>query len=194
MKSFRVLVLFFGLVNLFSCKSEKKCPAFNPSDLQYIAYNQFDTLTFVNQQNDSLFIYLQNFNLSPTFSQRCDFMQFVCPCINFVEVLAKNSASGFTYVFLRMEQSDASDMRYHKYRVLDFDFELDFENELIYADDFPYLDVYETFSIRDVVYYKVAAYTDLENASAQLSTVYLNKANGIIRILTKENVIWDRVP
>ncbi|MDA3904790.1 MAG: hypothetical protein PF484_01825 [Bacteroidales bacterium] len=192
MKIIRLFAVSFLIFLLAACQRDKKCPEFNPDDLSHIAYNKFDTLIFTNQKNDTFSIYLQNFNLSSSFEQHCNFNEFVCPCLNYVELIAQNSPMGFSYVFLKMEQSDASDMRYFKYRVLDFDFEIDFDNEVNYIDDFPYLELLENFTINNTVYYNVVIYSNLDNSSSEISNVYLNKTNGILQIETKENIVWQR--
>jgi len=193
MKAVRVIALSILVLIQFSCKRDKECPAFNSSDMQHIAYNAFDTIKFINPQNDSLFIYLQDFQFSKSFKQDCDFADFVCPCINYVELTAKNSKDDIPYVFLKMEQSDASDVRYFEYQILDFDFKIDFDNEIAFADDFPYMELIDNLIINQKTYINVVIYTNTENQVSNVLKVFLNKENGILRIQTKENIIWDLI-
>ncbi|HBX50639.1 MAG: hypothetical protein A2W98_00945 [Bacteroidetes bacterium GWF2_33_38] len=193
MKTIQILVSLFIIATMFSCKHKKECPAFKESDLTHVTYSEYDTLKFVNQQSEEYYIYLQNFILSDAFEDECVDLYGICPCINYVEVMAKNSTSMSPYVFLRMEQSDVSDMRYFKYKVQDFDFEIDFDNEVQYVDDFPYMDLLDTITIQNTLYHNVIVYSNLENANSDVFKVYLNKANGIIRIHEKDNTIWDKL-
>lgn len=193
MKTLSLLSISIFIVLLVACKKHKDCPGFSQSDLQYIAYNEYDTLKFVNQQDEEYYIYIQDFNLSEAFEQECVEIENVCACLNSVEVMAKNSTTNTSYVFLKMEQSDVSEMQYFYYKVNDFSFEIDFDNELQYADQFPYLEAEDYVTINNVQYQDVAIYSNLENSSSNVLKVFLNKANGILRIHLKDNTIWDRV-
>jgi len=192
MKAIKLLTPLIVLLLLSACKREKECPAFNSSDLEHIPYSEYDTLKFVNQQNETYSIYLQEYNLSTSFEQDCNILQFVCPCINYVELIAQNSAIRTSYSFLRMEQSDVSDMRYFKYKIMDYDFELDFENEVSYFNDFPYLDLLETFTMNNMLFHNVVIYSNTENSTSNVLKVYLNKTDGILRIETKDGSIWNK--
>ena len=122
-------IIISGLIlicTLFSCKVDKNCPAFDPSDLSNISYKMLDTLKFTDQQEAVFNIYIQTINQSAAFDQECVDLHKICPCLNYVDVLATNSNSADSYVFLKMEQSDVSDMQYFKYQVMDFYFEIDF--------------------------------------------------------------------
>ncbi len=92
-----------------------------------------------------------------------------------------------------MEQSDASDMRYFEYKILDFDFKIDFDNEIAFADDFPYMELIDNLIINQKTYINVVIYTNTENQVSNVLKVFLNKENGILRIQTKENIIWDLI-
>jgi hypothetical protein len=191
MKKLGILIIF-SVIFLSFCKTEKDCPAFELVDLQNITYHSGDSLIFENQQSDTFSIIINQVNLSQAFTYECKDLYKICPCINYAEVNSVNSNSSETYVLLRMEQSDVSDMQYFKYNILDFYFEIDFNNELQYVDQFPYLDL-ETITVNNVVYDNVVVYSNLEDTSTLVDKVYLTKQHGILRIALKDGTIWNKI-
>lgn len=188
-----LLLISILFLTIISCKKHKDCPAFKDADLIHIAYSVGDTLTFINQQSDTMNIYIKNLIKSADFEQDCREIENVCPCINYLNVLAKNSNSSTEYNLIRMEQSDASEMRYFYYHVFDYNFEIDFDNELQYVNDFPYLDVVSSITIGNKQYYNVIIYSNLENNNSIVSKVYLTKSDGILKILQKDNKSWEKI-
>ncbi len=186
----RISHIIIAVVFLFSgsCKKEKSCPAFNENDLQYIAYAEFDTLTFTNNQNDTFQIYIEEFHFSESYKEKYETVFNVkkIACLNYVDLFASDSRNTSSYVFLKMEQSDVSEMRYFKYNLLDFYFEIDFENEVPYIDDFDYMELVPNLSINDTIYNNVVRYRDIQHSSEVIQSVYLNKKDGILKFV--ENV------
>lgn len=191
----RIRIILFSLISLIVfpfCKTEKTCPAFKTADLENIAYKSNDTLKFVNAQSDEFDIFIKEIKLSDAFDTECRDLYKVCPCINYAEVSATDIHNSTEYVFLKMEQSDVSDMQCFKCNVIDFYFELDFNNEVQNADQFPYLAV-ENIIIDSVLYKDVVVYSNLDDQSSTVSKVYLTKKFGVLRITMKNGIIWNRV-
>lgn len=193
MKKITFITSTLLIILLFSCKTVKECPEFNYSDLQEVCYNEFDTLTFMNSQSEEFNIYIQEFYFSTSFEQECSGVERICPCLNNVEVMATNTLTNNPFVFLRMEQSDVSEMQIFKYQVFDFYFEIDFINEVSNIDDFPYMELSPNFTIDNTSYNNVVILSNLENPSLTVSKVCLNKTNGILKIVKKDGTIWTRV-
>lgn len=195
MKS-KLLVLFaFSILFFSNCKREVTCPAFKNSDLQYIAYNENDSLVFEFNQTDmplKYIIHIKEISPSESFVQKCKRDLYnQCPCINSVSVTAENSEDSSSFVFLKMEQSDVSEMQVFKYHIKDFNFEIDFDNELPYSSDIPYMEYIPSLEINGITYTKVAIITNLDNLSSNILKVYLNKANGIFAFQDKSLNTWN---
>lgn len=184
-----IFSLIFSVI-LPNCKKDKECAAFNAADLQYIAYNRLDTLVFTSSELDTFKIFIKEFVMSQAYSFECQSLDGVCPCSNSVEINAANSGSSTSYVFLKMEQSDVSDQQSFKYKVMDFYLEIDFDSEMQYADQIPYLDVVNNYTIGDKTYNNVAVYSNLDDEVSQVSKVYLTKNEGILKILLKSGKDW----
>lgn len=187
-----ILFLLLSVIAFPFCKTEKNCPAFKAADLSNIAYKSNDTLKFTNAKSGEYNIFIKEVKLSDIYTYECRDLYKVCPCLNYVEVLVTDTYNSKEYSFLKMEQSDVSEMQYFKYNVMGFYLELDFNNEVQYANQFPYLAV-ENITINNVLYNNVVVYSNLEDASSTVSKVYLTKKLGILRILMKNETIWNRV-
>lgn len=195
---FNNLIIVAMLLLLFSnCKRQTNCPAFQTSDLQFIAYNENDSLVFESDNidvNSKYIIHIKDIKPSESFSQKCEpDLYNQCPCINSVSVIAENSQSSSSFLFLKMEQSDVSEMQVFKYQIKDFNFEIDFDNELPYASEIPYMDYVSSVEMNGVVYFNVAIISNLDNASSNILKVYLNKANGVFAFQDKSFNTWKRV-
>lgn len=193
MKTKLIIFSIIFSVILPNCKKDKECAAFEVADLQYIAYNRLDTLVFTNSDLDTFIIFVKDFVFSQAYNFECQSLDGVCPCSNYVEVNALNTGSSTAYVFLKMEQSDVSDMQNFKYKVLDFYLEIDFDTELQYSDQIPYLDVVNNYTIGDKTFNNVAVYSNLEDEVSQVSKVYLTKNEGILKIVLKSGKDWTIV-
>ncbi|MDD3875033.1 MAG: hypothetical protein PHT69_00245 [Bacteroidales bacterium] len=189
---FVVLILFAFI--FFSCKKIKNCPAFNEQDLSYMPYKKPDTLTFRNSVDSIFEIYIQNINTSDAYSFECRDLKMTCPCINSVEILTTDSRRITPYVFLKMEQSDVSEMQYFYYLVQNFNFEFDFRNELPYIDQMGHMEFAGDILIGNRTYNKVVIINNFDMSPANISKVYFNKTDGLLRFVEKSSaMVWDIV-
>ncbi len=193
MKNLIFLVISFMIFSLFSsCKKQVSCPGFDASDISEFSYIEPDTITFENENSELFQIFISHINLSLPYTYECRDLYKTCPCINYIEALATDTKSLNTYSFLRMEQSDVSEMQYFKYNVQGFEFEFDFINELPYIDQMDHLKHYSSFAIGDKVYQDVIAITNLDSETVNIFQVFFNKQNGVLRFIEKStNSIWS---
>ena len=191
MKAFYLISTIFLSV-LFSCKTEKDCPAFESNDLKYFTYRTEDTLRFTNADSEVFEIYIDQIVTSESYSFECKDLYGICPCINYAEAKAQDSRTNESYVLLRMEQSDVSEVQMFFYHIMDFSFEFDFNNELPHIDEMPHLSYMGSFSVGGKFYQDVVKIIDYDSSSDRVSAVYFNQKNGILRIDEKasENV-WE---
>jgi len=192
MKSILIIIISFLFLFVFStCKKEKSCAGFNPDDLTEFSYKTIDTLVFMDVDSNLFYIYISAINLSEPYTYKCKDLYKTCPCINYVEALATDSRSTTEYIFLKMEQSDVSEMQYFKYNVQGFEFEFDFINELPYIDQMEHLQHFQTMTIGNYVYDNVIEVTNLNLSTANIYKVYFNKQNGLLRFSEKTtNKVW----
>ena len=76
-----ILILFFS----FSCSV--KCPCMNAEDLTWFPYHVNDTLCYVNHNNDSLFLKIENVDLSDEYEEKYKYKN---KCITIANILAQN--------------------------------------------------------------------------------------------------------
>ena len=193
MRNLIFVVISLMISSLFSsCKSEKSCPGFDDGDISEFTYVESGTITFENEASELFQIFISQINLSTPYTYECKDLYKVCPCINYIEALATDSKTPNTYTFLRMEQSDVSEMQYFKYNVQGFEFEFDFINELPYIDQMDHLKYYSSFTIGEIVYHNVIAITNSDVETVNISQVFFNKQNGVIRFIEKSpNSVWS---
>lgn len=188
---FIISILLFALT--YSCNHQKTCPEFDIEDLQLIPFMETDTLEFMNPENELFSIVIQKFELSESHTVEWKGVKALKEeaCLNFVEINASDSRNTTSYIFLKMEQSDVSEMQYFKYQLLDFYFEIDFDNEVPFINDFDDMELVPTLSINDTVYSDVIRYLDIANSSVLIQTVYLNKKDGILKFIEEvDGVEW----
>jgi len=192
MKKTIYFLLSLFLLAFSTCKTEKECPGFNSEDLTEFTYLNADTIYFKNE-TDSLFqIFISNINMSAPFTYDCKDLHKVCPCINYVEAQATDTKTNTSYIFLRMEQSDVSEMQYFKYNVQGFQFEFDFINELPHIDQMNHIEYFSSFLIGNITYTDVILITNHDTESADIFQVYFNKQKGVLRFIEKStNMIWS---
>jgi len=193
-KHVKILVFLLSLSLLLSCAKTKHCPTFNETDMTHMPYKKADTLLFKNASDSVFEIYLQSLVKSEAYSYECKDAKKMCPCINYVEVRATDTKRSTLYPFLKMEQSDVSEMQYFKYQVLNFSFEFDFKNELPYISQIPHMSLIGTMNIGNQTYSQVVEIVNDDLSSANISKVYFNKNNGLLRFVEKSSgTIWDIV-
>ena len=193
MKNLSFVVISLVIFSLFSsCEKQKSCPGFDASDISEFNYIESDTITFENETSELFQLFISHIDLSLPYTFECKDLYNVCPCINYIEALATDTKSENTYSFLRMEQSDVSEMQYFKYNVQGFEFEFDFINELPFIDQMDHLKHYSSFAIGDVVYQDVIVITTLDIETVNIFQVFFNKQNGVIRFIEKStNSVWS---
>jgi hypothetical protein len=188
-----ITLIVFAFSN---CKRETQCPAFDTADLKHIAYKNDDILIFKSHHYDKEKKYeikISEINTTKSFNQKCPpDLYNQCPCENSAEVVATNFCNDESFVFLKMEQSDVSEVQNFKYNFFDFKFEIDFDNELKYANDIPFLDYYPILIIDEIIYTDVAVFTNLDNPNSEIFKVYLNKSKGIFQFEDKFHKVWKR--
>lgn len=183
--------LFFCVV---SCSKTKNCPAFNESDMAHMPYKMRDTLVFKNAHDSVFEIFLLSFDKSEAYVYECKDAKKICPCINYVEVVANDTRRPSNYTLLRMEQSDVSDMQYFKYNILNFGFEFDFKNELPHIQQMPHMTLIGQMTIGNHTYNQVVEINNEGLSLANVSKVYFNKNNGLLRFVERSSgTIWDIV-
>lgn len=186
-------ILFSAVFQLLlsSCLQEKTCPGFDANDMTEFSYLTPDTLTFESDSSEVFQVFITAIILSETYVYECRDLYKICPCINYIEAEANDSRSSDSYTFLRMEESDVSEMQYFKYNVWGFEFEFDFINELPHIGEMEHLQHYPSLSIGNNVYYDVVAITNLGNEPVDIYQVYFNKQNGLLRFVEKStNKVW----
>ncbi len=190
-----IIFYLLVLVLIYSCKAEKTCPAFDQSNIDLIPYNEGDTVNFISNDNREFNIFINDFDYSKEFIKMCPYYKIAeCPCLNSVQVIAKNSLKNETDGFLEMEQSDVSDMQYYKYQILDFYFEIDFINELPYADDFEYLKHIDKLTINNKEFIDIAEIVNTNATDTGVNKVFVTKKDGIIKFLENNSAIeWTIV-
>ncbi len=169
-----------------SCTQYKECPAFDEADLQYLPYVTGDTLVFHNEQAESYQIYIEELRQSEAYDFTCRDLYGICACTDYVEVMATDTENPDPYIFLRMEQSDVSDVQYFQYQLLDYDFEFDFRNELPHIDDFPHIEFKDSLLIGEHVYHEVLMIRNQDQSASRIDKVYFNQCGGILKFC-KEN-------
>ncbi len=185
-----ISVLFFFVFS--ACKKQKSCPCFDTNDIVEFSYTAPDTITFENETSELLQIFISHIDLSLPYTYECKDLYKICPCINYIEALATDTKTPTSYSFLRMEQSDVSEMQYFKYTVQGFEFEFDFINELPYIDQMDHLEHYSSYSIGDVVYNDVVVITNLDSETSNIYQVFFNKQNGVLRFIEKSTgSVWS---
>ena len=182
------------MLSLIPCSKQKNCAAFKDEDLRYIPYEIPDTLKFENQQGEIFEIFITSIEKSEASSFTCKDLYGICPCINYVKVISKDTNNSGSYVFLKIEQSDVSNMQYFKYQVLDYYFEFDFRNELPHVKDFNNIELRDTVIIKNKSYSKVLIIKDINNPRSSISQVFFNETNGILKFVEKVTVSeWELV-
>ncbi len=196
MKAFPLFVFSFSILLAFTaCKKEKTCPGFDSADLSEFAYPAPDTLTFENDQKEQFQIFITEIRFSEPYAFECQDLYNVCPCLNSAEAFATDSKIATSYCFLKMEQSDVSEMQYFHYNVRGFQFEFDFINELPYIDQMEHLTHHASLTIGSTSYNDVIEIRNMDLASADIQRVYFNKKNGILRyIVPSTGETWDLIP
>ncbi len=185
MKRISQQIIILIIIVSFSCTKQKECPAFNDDDLRYIPYKIGDTLNFINQQGELFAFFIEKFKKSEAYNFKCKDIYGICSCINYVDIISTDTENSSSYSFLKLEQSDASDMQYFKYHILDFYFEFDFRNELPYIHDFDNFELIDSVKIFDTFYTEVVVVSNLNNSVSKISKVYFNKTVGILRFSEK---------
>jgi hypothetical protein len=194
MKFFCRLLSLFIILSVFSCKTEKDCPAFETNDLKYFAYHAGDTLRFTNAASEIFEIYIEQIKTSDSYSFECNDLYGICPCINYAEAIATDNRSSDSYILLKMEQSDVSEMQIYRYRIMDYSFEFDFKNELPYIAEMEHLTFLGNFSVGGKIYENVVKISDLGNSSEMVEAVFFNQKNGLLRVDEKSpDSIWEIV-
>lgn len=193
MKTLNVIFLSAVIALLFSaCKKEKSCPGFDDADMIEFSYQKLDTLMFESESDERFQVYIEQISRSEPYEYECRDLYGICPCINYVEAIATDSRTATPYVFLRMEQSDVSDMQYFKYNVWGFEFEFDFVNELPFIDDMDMFSHYGSFLMDGKVYYDVVVVNSQDDEAAAVSQVFFTKREGVIRFVEKASgIAWN---
>lgn len=190
------IITLFIIFALSNCKTETQCPAFDNKDLKHIAYNENQNIVFRSNHYDEEFefvIHISEIKPSQSFNQKCEpDLYNQCPCANSVEIIADYDCDCEPFVFVKMEQSDVSELQNFHYNLLDFEFDIDFDNDLKYANDIPYLDFLPVFIMNDTLYKDVAVITNLDNLESEIIKVYVNKKDGILQFEDKFHQIWKR--
>lgn len=176
---FQYIILLL-VITSFSCTKLKECPAFIDEDLKYIPYKTGDTLKFKNQLNELYYFFIENIEKSVAYNFNCKDLYGICPCLNYVDVIVRDSINNTPYSILRMEQSDVSSMQYFKYHIIDFYFEFDFRNELPYIQDFDNMELIDSIIIGGRRFTEVIVISNLNNSASKISKVYFNKTFGIL--------------
>ncbi|MBN1925171.1 MAG: hypothetical protein JW798_04985 [Prolixibacteraceae bacterium] len=192
-----ISILFVGLMlTIFNgCKTEKTCPAFDPGDLSEFTYPVADTIVFENELSEKFLIFISEVKFSEPYTFECQDMYNICACLNSVEAIATDSKNNVPYTFLKMEQSDVSDMQYFYYNVRGFNFEFDFINELPYIHEMEHLIYHSSLTVGTITYNEVIEIRNLELSTANIGRVYFNKENGILRfIIQSTGEQWDLIP
>lgn len=181
---------------LSSCKVEKNCPGFDEADMKEFSYQEPQTLTFENEDSALFEIVITEIIMSESYDVECRDLYRICPCINYVEAVATDPSASKPYVFLRMEQSDVSEMQYFKYTLKDFEFMFDFVNELPHIDEMDMFTYHPSFIVGSKAYYDVVEITNTDEESPGISRVYFTKKDGIIRFIEKDSdMAWNlRIP
>lgn len=175
-----------------SCKKQKSCPGFDTQDLSEFTYAEPDTITFENETSELFQVFISHINLSSPYTYECRDLYGICPCTNYIEAMATDTKTQNTYSFLKMEQSDVSEMQYFKYNVQGFEFEFDFINELPHIDQMDHLKYYSSFTIGDAVYQDVVVITNFNSEKVHIHQVFFNKQNGVLRFIEKStNKVWS---
>jgi hypothetical protein len=188
--AFYISVLLLSLIS--SCTKEKSCPGFLVTNRTEFCYTNPDTITFENKDSELFQVFISGSNESLPYTFECRDLYNVCPCINYIEAVATDSKTTTPYVFLRLEQSDVSNMQYFKYNVLGFEFEFDFINELPNINQMEHLKYYASYTINNVTFTDVIEITNLDLSTADIYKVYFNKQEGILRIIErKSNAVWS---
>ena len=190
------IITLFLIFAFSSCKTETQCPAFDNADLKHIAYAENDDIVFRSIHHNEEFeikIHVAEINSSQSFNQKCEpDLYNQCPCANSVEIIANYDCDCEPFVFVKMEQSDVSELQNFHYNLLDFEFDIDFDNDLKYANDIPYLDFMPVFFMNDTIYEDVAIITNLDNPESEIIKVYVNKKDGILQYEDIFHHIWKR--
>lgn len=192
MKCLFIAVISVLLLILFSaCKQEKSCPAFDMDDQAEFTYNKPDTISFENESAELFQVFISQINFSLPYTYECRDLYKICPCTDYAEALATDTKTPVSYSFLRMEESDVSEMQYFKYNLQGFEFEFDFINELLYIDQMDHLKHYSSFIIGDSVYEDVIVITNMNFETTNIFQVFFNKQNGVLQFIEKStNSIW----
>ncbi len=188
----KITLIGLAMLMIISCKKEKNCPAFSQNDLFLLPYNEDDTVVFQSYHNPSFSIIIQQLIQSSEYTETYQSLLNLKKeaCINYAELMATGTGKEKPYVFLRLEQSDVSDMQYYKYTFKDFYFEIDFKNEVPYANDFDQFDVVNRMAINEKEYREVVVYKDIQDESKEISTIYLTRSDGIIQFIDDKQNTW----
>jgi len=187
-----LIYITISFLIFFSCKVQKSCPGFGTNDISQFSYKKSDTITFENESSDLFQIFISDIILSLPYAYECQDLYKICPCLNYIEALATDTKTLKTYTFLRMEQSDVSEMQYFKYNIQGFKFDFDFINELPHINQMAHLKYYSSLSIGTKVYQDVIAITNLDSEKNDILQVFFNKQYGVLRFIEKStNNVWS---
>lgn len=191
-------ILFLIILGIFvflsACRKTINCPAFDADDSIHFAYNNLDSLVFVSNYDDTLEILFQSVEMSKAYTYSCKDLYGICPCLNSIKVMVKDSRNANSYVLLEMEQSDRSALQSFTYTVLGFEFEFDYINELPYIDEIEHIDYIGNKEIKAVQYTGVVLVKNMDLSPANISAVYINKENGILEFTEKNPLTtWSLV-
>lgn len=188
------MILFSAMVIAIfsSCRLDKSCPGFDEMNMKEFSYQAPDTLIFVNEDSERFEVYIKEINRSESYEYECRDLYRICPCINYVEAVAKDTRTAIPYAFLRMEQSDRSDIQYFKYNIQGFEFEFDFINELPFINEMDMFTHHGSFIVGNKVYYDVVVITNSDDELPRIYQVFFTKKDGIIRFIEKEtSMAWN---
>lgn len=161
------------------------------NDLAEFTYRNTDTISFENDSAGLFQIFISQIDYSLPYTYECRDLYNVCPCINYAEAIATDTKTPVPYTFLRMEQSDVSDMQYFKYNVRGFEFEFDFRNELPCIDQMDQFKHYSSMAIGNVVYDDVIVIFNVNIGGPDISRVFFNKQNGVLQFIERStNTAW----
>lgn len=187
-----VYIMFFLFFIIYACKKEKKCPGFDMKDSIEFCYLLPDTLIFENEVSEKFQVFISRINISEPYTYECREIERVCACINYIEALATDTKNSNQYTFLKMEQSDVSEMQYFKYNVQGFEFEFDFINELPYIDQMDHLTYFNSLKVGNLIYNDVILITNNDLSEANIYQVYFNKQNGVLRFIENSTKkVWN---
>lgn len=171
----------------FSCKENIQCEAFANEDLSKFPYHEADTLVFENENGEQIVLTISNIEFSQAYDYNCTDLHGICNCERWAKAYASEPNTSSTFTLLQLLINSGNDSHIYYFNLLGFSFEFDFDNDAEHINVLPDYNYIGEFITYESVHFNVYGVINEDISTNNISSVYFNKASGIIAF-TKQAV------